>query len=290
MTGSTALLAVASPADGCTALASLTGKIAVIDRGTCDFVVKVKNAQNAGAIGVIVANHAVGGDTTMIMGGADTTITIPSVFVGQTDGAAIKLAAGTSSTIRASNPAPLQRDGDLDSDIVFHEYGHGLTWRMITRMDGPVAGAIGEGMADVLAILMNGDDRVGEYSATDPVGIRSAPYTNFPRTYSSVTGVNGVHYDGELYGAIGWKLRELYLANGFTIDQLLRDLVQGMNFTPARPFYEHMRDGILAASTRDCLVWQAFAQYGVGQGAKATVKGSTVTVTQSFTIPAGVCP
>jgi hypothetical protein len=36
-------------------------------------------------------------------------------------------------------------DGDLDADIVFHEYGHGLTWRMIGGMSGPLAGAIGEG-------------------------------------------------------------------------------------------------------------------------------------------------
>jgi extracellular elastinolytic metalloproteinase len=288
-TGVTNLLAIGSPADGCTAMASLTGRVAIIDRGTCDFVVKVKNAQNAGAIGVIVANHAVGGDSIMTMGGTDTTITIPSVFVGLTSGASIKASAGSSGTIRASNPAPLQRDGDLDSDIVYHEYGHGLTWRMITRMDGPVAGAIGEGMGDVLAIVLNGDDRVGEYSASDPVGIRSAPYTNYPRTYGDVTGT-GVHFDGEVYAAIGWKLRELYLANGFTTTQLLRDMVQGMNFTPARPFYEHMRDGILAATTRDCLVWTAFAQYGVGQGAKATIQGSAVSVTESFTIPAGICP
>ena len=289
-TGVTGLVAVASPADGCTALGSLSGKVAVIDRGNCDFVVKVKNAQNAGAIGVIVANHVTGGDALMTMGGADTTITIPSTFVGFTDGTTIKASAGASATIRATNPAPLSRDGDLDSDIVYHEYGHGLTWRMIGSMDGPVAGAIGEGMADVLAILLNADDRVGEYSASDPLGIRSAPYANFPRTYGSVTG-SGVHYDGEIYGAIGWKLRELYLANGFTIDQLLRDMVQGMNFTPARPFYEHMRDGILAATTRDCLVWTAFAQYGVGVGAKATVSGTgTVTVTESFTVPATACP
>jgi len=288
-TGLTGLLAVASPADGCTAVASLSGKIAVIDRGTCDFVVKVKNAQNAGATGVIVANHAAGGDAVMTMGGVDATITIPSIFVGLTDGAAIKSAAGSSATIRATTPAPLSRDGDLDSDIVYHEYGHGLTWRMITRMDGPIAGAIGEGMSDVLAIILNGDDRVGEYSATDPLGIRSAPYANYPRSYGDIAGTS-VHFDGEVYGAIGWRLRELYLANGFTTDQLLRDLVQGMNFTPARPFYEHMRDGILAASTRDCLVWTAFAQYGVGSGAKATVKGSTIKITESFTIPAGVCP
>ncbi len=37
------------------------------------------------------------------------------------------------------------RDGDFDSDVVFHEYGHGLTWRMIGGMSGALAGAIGEG-------------------------------------------------------------------------------------------------------------------------------------------------
>jgi extracellular elastinolytic metalloproteinase len=291
-TGRTGVIAVASPADGCTAISTtLTGLIAVIDRGTCDFVVKVKNAQLKGAVGVIVANHAVGGDSVMSMGGTDSTITIPSVFVGQTDGASIKAAAGSSTTIRITTPAPLQRDGDLDSDIVFHEYGHGLTWRMIGSMSGAMSGAIGEGMADVLAITINGDDRVGEYSASDALGIRSAPYDNFPRTYGSVTGANGVHFDGEVYGAIGWKLRELYLEASLTEFDLLRDLVQGMRFTPAAPNYQQMRDGILAATTtNDCKVWTAFAQYGVGQGATSSVSGSVVTVTESFTIPAGVCP
>ena len=39
---------------------SLTGQIALVTRGTCTFVVKVKNCQNAGAIGVIVADNAAG--------------------------------------------------------------------------------------------------------------------------------------------------------------------------------------------------------------------------------------
>jgi extracellular elastinolytic metalloproteinase len=291
-TGRTGILTVASPADGCTAISTtLTGRIAIIDRGTCDFTVKVKNAQLKGALGVIVANHAAGGDSLMTMGGTDGTITIPAVFVGFTDGGAIKAAAGTSSTIRLTSPAPLQRDGDLDADIVWHEYGHGLTWRMIGSMSGPLSGAIGEGMGDVLAIVVNGDDRVGEYSSSNPIGIRSAPYTNHPRTYGTVTGANGVHYDGEVYAAIGWKLRELYLAGGLTETNLLRDLVQGMRFTPAAPSYQQMRDGILAATaTNDCKVWTAFALYGVGQGASSVISGSTVTVTESFTIPTGVCP
>jgi hypothetical protein len=291
-TGKTGALSVTSPADGCTAISTvLTGKIAIIDRGTCGFTVKVKNAQLKGAIGVIVANNA--GDGVMSMGGTDSTITIPSVFVGQSSGTSIKAAVPASSTIRITTPAPLQRDGDLDSDIVFHEYGHGLTWRMIGSMSGTMSGALGEGMSDVLAVVLNGDDRVGEYSASDPLGIRSAPYTNFPRTYGSVTGANGVHYDGEVYGAIGWKLRELYLGAGLTSTQLLRDLVQGMLFTPAAPNYQQMRDGILAATTtNDCKVWTAFAQYGVGNGATSSVNATTgvITVTESFAIPSGVCP
>ena len=291
-TGRTGIITVASPADGCTAISTtLTNRIAVIDRGNCDFTVKVKNAQLKGAIGVIVANHATGGDSLMTMGGTDGTVTIPSVFVGFTDGGTIKAAAGTSTTIRLTTPAPLQRDGDLDGDIVWHEYGHGLTWRMIGNMSGPLSGAIGEGMGDVLAIVVNGDDRVGEYSSSNLGGIRSAPYTNHPRTYGAVTGANGVHYDGEVYAAIGWKLRELYLAGGLTESDLLSDLVQGMRFTPAGPSYQQMRDGILTATaTNDCKVWTAFAQYGVGQGASSVVNGSTVTVTESFVVPEGVCP
>ena len=61
-----------------------------------------------------------------------------------------------------------QLDGDLDSDIVFHEYGHGLTWRMIGGMSGPIAGAIGEGASDVLRVPASTVTTViGEYSFGD---------------------------------------------------------------------------------------------------------------------------
>ena len=35
----------------------MNNKIALVDRGTCDFATKVLNAQMAGAIAVIVANN-----------------------------------------------------------------------------------------------------------------------------------------------------------------------------------------------------------------------------------------
>ena len=68
-----------------------------------------------------------------------------------------------------------------------------------------------------------------------------------------------------------------------------------MNYTPSGPKFENMRDGIIQhlgatnGAARVCHVWRAFAKFGVGVGAKATVKGGKVTVTQSFFVPAG-CP
>ncbi|MCV2360723.1 M4 family metallopeptidase [Paucibacter sp. TC2R-5] len=79
---------------------SLTGKIAYIDRGTCAASIKVKNAQNAGAIGVIIGNNQ-GATVAPNFTGDDATITIPSLTVSQNDGTAIKaqLVNGVSATL-----------------------------------------------------------------------------------------------------------------------------------------------------------------------------------------------
>jgi len=77
--------------EGCNPLVNdLTDMIAFIRRGTCNFTVKVKNAQDAGAIGAVVANHEEGGDGTLIMSGDDPTITIQSLFIGYSDGNTIE--------------------------------------------------------------------------------------------------------------------------------------------------------------------------------------------------------
>jgi hypothetical protein len=70
----------------------VTGKIALIDRGTCTFAAKVKNAQDAGAIAVLIANNVAAGLPGM--GGADPTITIPSYGISQADGNTIKANIG----------------------------------------------------------------------------------------------------------------------------------------------------------------------------------------------------
>jgi hypothetical protein len=73
------------------ALPSLSNKIALLDRGGCAFVVKVKNAQTAGALAVVIVDNTSGSPPPQ-MGGADPTITIPSVLITQADGQKIRAA------------------------------------------------------------------------------------------------------------------------------------------------------------------------------------------------------
>ncbi len=101
--------------DGCETpfvnAADVAGKIALIDRGVCNFTVKVKNAQLNGAIGVIIANNAATGLPGM--GGNDATITIPSLGVTQALGNAIKAnLPGTNATLGTDPDAPLSGTTD----------------------------------------------------------------------------------------------------------------------------------------------------------------------------------
>ncbi|HST53242.1 MAG TPA: PA domain-containing protein [Pyrinomonadaceae bacterium] len=105
--GTTGSVVQAAPNDGCSALtnaSAVSGHLALLDRGTCTFVTKVKNAQNAGAIGVVVANNTSG---VIEMGGGDATITIPSLMISQADGNTLKgqLNSGLNATLLLDNSA-----------------------------------------------------------------------------------------------------------------------------------------------------------------------------------------
>ncbi len=276
--------------DGCEAFSGFSGRIALLDRGNCNFDLKVLNAQKAGAVAVLVANNDAG--PTFVMGGGSGRIRIPSAMVSQADGNVLR--AGTTGTVRPLAVPPPMIDGSIDSDIVLHEYGHGLTWRMIGGMSGKLAGAIGEGASDALAMLINGGDVVGEYAYSNPAGIRRYPYANYPLTYGDVTGAE-VHNDGEVYAAIVYRLMEIFDREGISRDVLFDYFVDGMNYTVVTPAYEDMRDGMIQAAAleglgHECLIWEAFAQFGVGVGADGSVtKRGGVRITESFAKPVS-CP
>jgi hypothetical protein len=88
------------PADGCSGITNgdaLVGKLALIQRGTCNFVEQVLNAQNVGAAAVIVYNDR-DGDALMPMSGADDGHNILSVSISENDGIALAAAIAGSTT------------------------------------------------------------------------------------------------------------------------------------------------------------------------------------------------
>ena len=109
-----------------------------------------------------------------------------------------------------------------------------------------------------------------------------------------------IHADGEIYAAAMWRVKELYEARGRTRDDLLFDFVNGMFYTRANPTFEQMRDGMLAhlkatakvnasaaadVAKRRCDVWKGFAALGIGDGARGTQTGKSVSIVDSFSCP-----
>jgi uncharacterized repeat protein (TIGR01451 family) len=93
------------PAEGCdknyTNAAAIKGNVALIMRGICKFQAKVTNAQAAGAIAAIVFNNVPGDPNLVNMGpdGVSPPVTIPSVFIDNTDGLLLAGATGVNVTL-----------------------------------------------------------------------------------------------------------------------------------------------------------------------------------------------
>lgn len=96
----------------------LTNQIALISRGVCDFSVKVLNAQNAGAAGVVVVNREPG---IFIMGQGAVAVqpTIPAYMVDLADRDALMASEGQFTSLDAPfysyNPANNDIMGDFSS-------------------------------------------------------------------------------------------------------------------------------------------------------------------------------
>ncbi|HEY6805513.1 MAG TPA: M36 family metallopeptidase [Pyrinomonadaceae bacterium] len=196
----------------------------------------------------------------------------------------------------APNP---DRDASVDADVPFHEYGHGISNRLIgnggTALSGTQSGAMGEGWSDYWAITINNDGAVGEYVTNSAAGIRRAAYTvpanPVHDSYADV-GAGGfeVHNDGEVWAAALWDLRTQL---GATTSDLL--VLNGMKFTPTRPSFLNARDGILSADqnlfagANRCAIWTVFARHGMGVSA---VGNDGTTHTAATNVPAdcgGTC-
>jgi minor extracellular serine protease Vpr len=80
----------------------LTGTIALISRGTCTFSTKIRNAQDAGAAVVLVANNVAGDPIAMAEDGTPNQPTVPAYMVSFDDGQALLGSDGVSTTVGAT--------------------------------------------------------------------------------------------------------------------------------------------------------------------------------------------
>lgn len=254
-TGVTGNVQLSSVLDGCTAIpaGSLAGKIGLVERGTCAFTVKVKNAQDAGANAVIIYNNTANGNTIGGMSGTDVTITIPSVLITNTEGEYIKgqlTAATTVNVTLKDDPATsVTPDGSFDNGIVVHEYGHGISNRLtgvgINCLNSSAdKEQMGEGWSDFFALMLTnkpGDNAsvprgMATYAAgqaSSGGGIRPAKYspdfTVNDYTYADSNGmeytnssgqiVPDVHSIGFIWATMLWDLHWQYVAKyGYSSD------------------------------------------------------------------------
>ena len=297
------------PYDACESItnaAALDGKIAVIRRGTCEFGFKILAAQTNGAIGVIMVNNVASPSIiTMGEGADDASGTPPSVMISQADGELLISALESGEVITASLLRDTYNiDGDFDNGIIAHEYGHGISARLV---GGPSSvnclnndEQMSEGLSDWygLMITMEEGDQgsdirgIGTFAdgqSTTGNGIRPAPYsTDFSindYTYGDTnnTSLSQPHGVGFVFATALWDLTWAYIDKyGFDPDFyngtggnniMMQLLLDALKLAPCNPGFVDLRDAILGADTvsneglNQCLIWEVFANRGLGYDA-----------------------
>lgn len=214
------------------------------------------------------------------------------------------------------------RDSDYDAGVIVHEYGHGISNRLV---GGPSNVSClnntqqpGEGLSDWWALAYtakSGDTGstgrgIGTYVVNQPTsgaGIRAQRYSTDPDintwTYASITGLSGVHAIGAVWAQAAWEVywslvnsygfnANLYNATGGAGNQrAMLYINEGLKLTACSPTFIDVRNGIIAATTAinagadTCRVWDAFAAFGLGSNATTVGPNSTVA-TNGFDRPA----
>jgi uncharacterized repeat protein (TIGR01451 family) len=305
-----AMDASANANEGCGQLVNpemLVNNIALINRGTCFFEEKAFNAQEAGAVGVIICNN-VADPVTIDMAEPDDPdlfdVSIPSIMLSMADCALLRIEIENGEEVRVTFRS---RDGDFDNGIVAHELGHGFSNRLVGGPNNTGClrnnEQMGEGWSDFFALASSPQTNTLTPDGTEPRGIgnfvlrndilgrgiRQQPYSTDMsvnnHTYDDVI-VSGtaVHFLGEVWATMLW---DLYWAmteeHGFDPDLIngtggnndaVRLVTEGMKYTACGPGFVDGRDGILVADlelndgANQCLIWEVFARRGVGFSAR----------------------
>jgi len=219
-----------------------------------------------------------------------------------------------------------RRDSSLDAGVVVHEYGHGISNRLV---GGPSSVSClanrqqaGEGISDWLALVYTAKQHdvgtigrgIATYLMGQPPtgpGIRTARYSTDPSvntwTYASIRQMAVPHGVGSVWAQAAWEVYwALVEAHGF--DANLADAVgpagnqramlymtEGLMNTPCSPTFTDLRDGVLLAALDNhggsdyCRVWRAFAAFGLGIDAVSGGPDSLAAI-DGFGVPGSCAP
>lgn len=303
--------------------AAIFGRIALVDRGQCTFIAKVQALENLGAVAVIVVNN-VPGDPIGMGGTGGDDITIPAVMISQSDGDIIKQAlldGAVNATLQGSNEEDL-RDSSFDNGIIAHEYGHGVSNRLTGGGNDVDClwndEQMGEGWSDWMGLILTirpGDEAgtprgIGNFVRDQPTsgqGIRPAPYSTDPAvndyTYGDTNNdaLSRPHGVGFVWATMLWDMTwalieqygydpNLYTGTGGN-NMAIQLMMDGLKLQPCNPGFVDGRDAILLADLlltggqNECLIWNAFAQRGLGLSASQGSSDSRFDQTEAFDLP-----
>ena len=213
---------------------------------------------------------------------------------------------------------PSANAGD-DASVVYHEYTHGLSNRLVTYPNGwgavnlQQSASMGEAWSDWYAMDLlvgegwepdtnaPGEVKVGEYitgkhgirfQAIDcpvgaagtvcPAGYRTGPGGFTYGDFGDVAGRPEVHSDGEIWAQTLWDLRVR-----LGMDTTERLVTRGMMLSPPEPSFLDMRNAIVQADrvvnggANADAIWKVFAKRGMGYFAVA-LNASDVHPVESF--------
>ncbi len=196
------------------------------------------------------------------------------------------------------------RDSSYSAQIVFHEYAHGVTTRIVggpsssTCLNGTQSAGLGEGWSDYFSISYTGDPVEGAYlTGNSERGIRRQSYEGYTFTYEDLgnDGFAAPHPEGEIWAATLWDLR-----NKLGQDAVDRLAMDGLKLTPCNPDMIAARDAVLTALEADeangatvrAAAWNVFARHGMGYAAGG-FSGSAfegTVFTASFDLPPDLQP
>ncbi|HEX7278787.1 MAG TPA: M36 family metallopeptidase [Solirubrobacterales bacterium] len=212
------------------------------------------------------------------------------VHPGSVQGTAnmLTLEDGTAPVMNMGLVTSTNRHTALDSSVVFHEYAHGLSNRLVggpnddRSLEAIQSRSMGEGWSDYIACTINQTAVVGAWVVGKPGGIRGFTYdAAFPDHFGMLGSgrYTKVHNNGEIWCA---ALMELNRNIGEKL--AIEIVIDGMKLTPANPTYLQARDAILSAldakavadewdealrAERKDQAWRAFAKYGMGVDAQS---------------------